>query len=361
MHRKTIRLLLFIQLLSLITFGQDKQLTYYPATDFGIRGQAKEIASQGFTRIDSVYHKNLSESLQNLSKNTAGLYVEFQTNSSFIDLKWELETYKVLPNMTPLAVNGFDLYGLKDNRWQYVASAPPRGQTNKVCVIKNLRSSSQRFRLYFPLYSQVKTLLIGIDEKADIAATELIEARPKILIYGSSITQGASASRPGMAFASILGRSLDAEVYNFGFSGSGKMESEMAEILQKVKADVIILDCVPNPSPEQISQRTIPFVELLRKRQHNVPILMVESVFREAGNWDEKLGQRVRDQNNTFHNSYEQLLKKGYVQLYYIESDQLIGSDHQATTDGVHFSDLGHYRMAKTLEKQLRTILHTTK
>src|SRR5690606_22158087 len=213
MHRKTIRLLLFIQLLSLITFGQDKQLTYYPATDFGIRGQAKEIASQDFTRIDSVYHKNLSESLQNLSKNTAGLYVEFQTNSSFIDLKWELEAYKVLPNMTPLAVNGFDLYGLKDSVLQYVSSGIAKAAQNEVRIIKNMESSMTSFRLYFPLYSTVKTLVIGIDQNASITPVPFID-RQRIVIYGSSITQGASASRPGMAYPSIIGRSLGAEVVN---------------------------------------------------------------------------------------------------------------------------------------------------
>src|SRR5690606_17702181 len=130
----------------------------------------------------------------------------------------------------------------------------------------------------------------------------------------------------------------------------GKMEPEMAHIIKKIKADVIILDCVPNPSPEQIEQRTIPFVKILRQAQPKVPILMVESVFREAGNWNLVLGQRVENQNKAFNVGYQKLLELGYKQLYYINSKQLIGNDHQATTDGVHFSDLGHFRMAKTIE-----------
>jgi len=355
MQFKTIQLLLLL-MLNFITYGQE-EVKYYPAADFGIQGLAKEVSAEQYSRIDSLNSEELSERLQSLARNSAGLYVEFQTNSSFIDLKWELEAYKVLPNMTPLAVNGFDLYGLKDSVLQYVSSGIAKAAQNEVRIIKNMESSMTSFRLYFPLYSTVKTLVIGIDQNASITPVPFID-RQRIVIYGSSITQGASASRPGMAYPSIIGRSLGAEVVNLGFSGSGKMEAEMAAIIKNIPADVIVLDCVPNASPSQISERTVPFVKILRSAQPNVPILMVESVFREAGNWNQVLGQRVQDQNKAFYDSYQKLLEMGYTQLYYIYSEQLIGNDHEATTDGVHFSDLGHYRMATTIEEQLGELLN---
>src|SRR5699024_11076321 len=93
--------------------------------------------------------------------------------------------------------------------------------------------------------------------------------------------------------------------------------------------------------------------------QPKVPILMVESVFREAGNWNLVLGQRVENQNKAFYIGYQKLLELEYKQLYYINSKQLIGNDHQATTDGVHFSDLDHFRMAKTIEEHLIKLLNT--
>ena len=360
MNVKNLLLLLLLVLSNFISYGQDREVAYYAATDFGIQGIAEEVSVDAYSRIDSTNSRHLSKRLQALSKNTAGVYVEFQTNSSFIDLKWELENYKVLPNMTPLAVNGFDLYGFKDSIWQYVGSGLANGAKNEVRIIKNMETSMTSFRLYFPLYGVVKTLHIGVDKNANMKSTKVAE-KPRILIYGSSITQGASASRPGMAYPSILGRWLEAEVYNLGFSGSGKMEAEMATILKNITADVIVLDCVPNPSPKQISERTIPFVKILRETQPEVPILMVESIFREAGNWNQELGERVRGQNSAFHASYQELLKKGYTQLYYIPNDQLIGNDHEATTDGVHFSDLGHYRMATTLKEQLSKLLSNSK
>lgn len=360
MNVKNLLLLVLLALSNFKSYGQDGEVAYYPATDFGIQGVAEEVSTYAYNRIDSTNNRHLSKRLQMLSKNTAGVYVEFQTNSSFIDLKWELENYKVLPNMTPLAVNGFDLYGFKDSLWQYVDSGVAKGAKNEVRVIKNMDTSMTHFRLYFPLYGVVKTLDIGVDKNANMKPTKVTD-KPRVVIYGSSITQGASASRPGMAYPSILGRWLEAEIFNLGFSGSGKMEPEMAAILRNITADVIVLDCVPNPSPNQISERTIPFVKILRETQPEVPILMVESIFREAGNWNQELGERVRDQNSAFHASYQELLKKGYTQLYYIPSDQLIGNDHEATTDGVHFSDLGHYRMATTLKEQLSKLLSNSK
>lgn len=357
MKIQTIRYFLLLLLVSLMTYGQQETVRFYPATEFGVHGLAKEVSADSYSRIDSLNSVHISKRLQSLSRNSAGLYVEFQTNSSFIDIKWELKSYHVLPNMTPLAVNGFDLYGLKDSIWQYVDSGIPKAAQNEVRIIKNMEGSMTSFRLYFPLYSTVKSLDIGVDQQAVIAPIPVAD-KPRIVIYGSSITQGASASRPAMAFTSIMARALDVEVINLGFSGAGKMEPEMADIVKKIKADVFILDCVPNPSPEQITERTIPFVEVLREAQPNVPILMVESLFREAGNWNQVLGERVKAQNEAFHASYQELIKKRYTQLHYIYSDQLIGDDHEATTDGVHFSDLGHYRMAKTLEKKLSTLLN---
>src|SRR5690606_14291067 len=356
MEKTIIRLLLLLLFCNSIAYGQEQEVRYYPATYFGVQGQAPEVSGEPYSRIDSLNSTKVSEPLQILSRNTAGLYIEFQTNSSFIDVKWELQTYTVLFNMTPLAVNVLDLYGWKNSKWQYVNSGKAKAAQNKVRIIKNMDASMTRFRLYFPLYSIVKELSIGVDSKAVIHPVEPV-TKHRVVIYGSSITQGASASRPAMAYPSILGRSLNLEIINLGFSGTGKMELEMAAIIKSIQADTFILDCVPNPSPKQITERTVPFVTLLRETHPNVPIIMVESVFRETGYWDQRLGNRVKAQNKAFRDSYQQLIRQGYSQLHYITSEQLIGNDHEATTDGVHFSDLGHFRMAHTIEEKLKELL----
>jgi hypothetical protein len=96
-----------------------------------------------------------------------------------------------------------------------------------------------------------------------------------------------------------------------------------------MEADLYILDCVPNPSPEQIKNRTVPFVKRLRQLKPNVPVLMVESIFRENGYWDAAAKKRVTGQNENFYKAYRQLKKEGFDQLFYIPSEELIKTDQR--------------------------------
>ena len=56
----------------------------------------------------------------------------------------------------------------------------------------------------------------------------------RIAVYGGSIDQGACASRPGMAYTNILSRWMNTEFVNWGFSGSGKAEAEVAKALSEI-------------------------------------------------------------------------------------------------------------------------------
>lgn len=84
---------------------------------------------------------------------------------------------------------------------------------------------------------------------------------------------------------------------------------------------------------------------------------MVESIFREGGNWDRRLGARVRQQNDSFKNAYEQLVSENFQQIYYLPSDKLTGSDHEATIDGTHLTDLGQIRLARQISREIAGIL----
>jgi lysophospholipase L1-like esterase len=142
-----------------------------------------------------------------------------------------------------------------------------------------------------------------------------------------------------------------------GFSGSGKMEIELADIIAKMEADVYILDCVPNPTPRQIHDRAIPFIKRLRELKPGIPIILVESIFREDGNWNYEKGNLVSNQNKEIRMAYEQLIKEKFHNLYYVSREQLIGDDHEATVDGTHLTDLGLTRFAKRIEKALTMVL----
>lgn len=323
-----------------------------------VSGRAANVNTDLFHRIDSADQRKLPARVAELAGNSAGISISFQTNSKRIKAKWVLAKYIDLWNMTPVAVNGLDMYGWKNNHWQYVASAKPSSDTNSAVIIRNLDGSMHTFRIYLPLYSELKTIEIGVDDGSIIqkAGNEFVPQK-KVVIYGSSITQGASASRPGMAYPSIISRDLNVETFNLGFSGTGKMEIEIADILGKMDADVYILDCVPNPSPKQLRERAVPFIKRLRQLKPGIPVILVESIFREDGHWDTAKGNYVANQNKEFRQAYEQLIAEKIENLYYISNRELIGNDHEATVDGTHFTDLGFARFAKHIKDLLVKIL----
>jgi hypothetical protein len=344
------KLLIPLLLLVQLSFAQDS-IKYIDASQLLMTGKAKE--------TDTIYHRistsetaPMPNAIKRLAKKTAGIAVLFETNSTLIRVKWKLPEEVYMPNMTPIAHSGFDLYCLNKGKWQYVGVArPAKGVNQNQLVIHHMTGDMKQFMLYLPLYNGVKELQIGVHQSATIQppAQPGVDKTKRIVVYGSSIVHGASASRPGMAYPAILQRHFGYDVINLGFSGSAKMEPELAHYLATVPADVYILDCIPNPSPEQIRERSYPFIKYLREHQPQVPIILVETVFRQNGLWDQQVGARVKQQNEAIRQTYERLKKEGFKNIYYIESFRLIGDDHEATIDGVHLTDLGFKRMSETL------------
>lgn len=329
-----------------------------------IKGRAATIPNTGYNRIDSNLLNTLPPRVAALSKNTAGVEVNFVTNSTTISFKWILEKYGVIPNLTPIAKNGLDLYGWNKDHWQFVASVAAKGDTTEATAVMNLDGKLRAYKVYLPLYSSLTGLEVGVDASATIEPmtgkaylSPQMSPKTKIVIYGSSITQGAAASRAGMAYPAQLARQLPAQIFNLGFSGSGKMELPVADIVGSMDADLYILDCVPNPSPAQIRARAIPFIRRLRKLRPNTPILIMESIYRETANWNSKTKTMVTDQNKAIRDAFLSLQKAGMKDIYYLPCDELTGHDHEATIDGTHLTDVGFMRLTKVLQAELRKIL----
>ncbi|UAY55606.1 SGNH/GDSL hydrolase family protein [Arachidicoccus terrestris] len=329
---------------------------YINAHDLLLTGRGATVPTLGYNRIDSNLLGAIPHRVAELSKNTAGLQVDFITNSSSISFKWTLDKYSVLPNMTPIAKNGLDLYAFRNDSCQFVATAAATGDRSERTAISHLDGTMRHYRLYLPLYSSLTELYIGIDSGAVIQIPK-IEKRPEIVIYGTSITQGASASRPGLAYPAILSRQLDATVYNMGFSGSGKMEPKMAEIIGHMPADLYILDCVPNMTADLIHKRAIPFVRILRKIKPAIPILFMESPIRETSFWDMNMKKRMAAQNKAIYEVFQSLKKEGLKNIYYQSAADLSGHDHEATIDGTHLTDVGFSRLTTIVEKKIREIV----
>ena len=354
-------LLIFLTfwVLTLNSYAQDS-LKYVSAKDLVVLGKAKP-TPQMLQRIGAEESKEMPRSVQNLALNSAGISIIFETNSSIISVRWKLAEDKYFANMTPIAHSGLDLYCLKNNKWQYAGiGKPAKGVVNQdQIIVKRMDTTLKQFMLYLPLYNSVTDLQIGVDRNSVIKVPERagINQNKRIVVYGSSIVQGASASRPGMAYPAIIQRKMNVDVINLGFSGSAKMEIELAKYLATVPADCYVLDCVPNQTPDQINERALPFIKYLRSKRPQTPIVLVESVIRETGYFDQDIGKNVHKQNENFKRVYQQLKAEKYTNIYYLEARQLTGNDHESTIDGTHLTDLGFTRIAEAIAPVLRKVL----
>ena len=352
-------LIFLINLVTQVSHAQDS-LRYIKAQHLAIGGKAKRTANI-FQRIDGEEAIGMPKPVQSLARHSAGIYFVFETNSTSIAVRWKLGEEKYMANMTPIAHSGLDLYCLTNDKWQYVGVGKPEKGLLKQdqVIVQHLDTTLKRFMLYLPLYNAVTELEIGINKMAviDTPKNMDIAKAKRVVVYGSSIVQGASASRPGMAYPAIIQRKLGIDVVNLGFSGNAKMEMEVARYLATVPADCFVLDCIPNQSPEQVSERAMPFIKYLRDKCPQTPIVILESVIRETGYFDQQVGKRVQKQNENIRQAYLQLKKEKYTGLFFISADQLIGKDHEATIDGTHLTDLGFTRIADAVTKVIKKVM----
>ena len=280
-----------------------------------------------------------------------------------IDAKWTLRENVYMAHMTPQATNGLDMYVKLDGKWQWCGiGKPSHTGLEQHAMIKEgfLPTRTYECIVYLPLYSGIASLQLGFSPQAKVTGKASL-AKP-IVMYGTSILHGCSASRTGMTFGAMLGRSFEMPVVNLGFSGNGLMENYFADILSEIDASVYVLDCLPNmhslPAGE-VYQRVKYLVTQLRKRHADTPIVLVEDRSYAHPNLT---GKPIEYKQRKEQLKAYQELKSTISQLYYVEGNQLLGDDNEATVDGSHPSDLGMMRyfevlkpvIAKALKKSIK-------
>jgi lysophospholipase L1-like esterase len=219
-----------------------------------------------------------------------------------------------------------------------------------------LAPGRRAYRLNLPLYNGVTSLAVGVRKGA---AFEGVKPRREgaILFYGTSITQGGCASRPGMSFTSILGRRLDRPVLNFGFSGNGTTEVEVARFLAELSPAVFVIDTVANTPAGQLKERTEAVVKLLKKERAGVPVAILDGRTNANAPLVPRLAAGVKEKSAAVRAAYDALVGAGVTGVHFRGGEDLIGNDGEATVDGSHPTDLGMVRYADQLEPVLRKAL----
>lgn len=339
--------------------------TWHSADSLPLLGKGIDPAST------AMRYQRLPDSLKNIVKrdyvyhlgtNSAGMAVRFASNAPEIDIKWTNLHMTTMNNMTPTGIRGLDLYALMpDSTWTFVNTARPDlyNRTTTTNVIVNMDPVMREYMLYLPLYDGIDSLYIGIGEEYTLKSpsVDLPKVEKPIVMYGTSILQGGCANRPGMAHTNILRRRLNHETINFGFSGNGQLDLEVADVLAAVPdPGMYILDFVPNVNEEQIDTLLIPFVEIIERAHPGIPIMLVEDPVFSLTCFDRKLAENVPNLNRMLRKKYD-MLSARYPNLYFLPSTDIVGHDNEAFVDGIHFTDLGFTRYADILEPILSQIL----
>ncbi len=310
-----------------------------------------------YHRVDTAIYKKMPQKVKSLFTNSAGVAIAFTTNSTSVSAKWSVKDGKGLPNMPDVNSMGLDLYIKKDGTWRYAGIGRPEGAYSEQMIVTNMDTLTKKCLLYLPTYDEITSLEIGVDKSSFIKPS----ASPfegKYVIYGSSITQGASASRPGLAYPARMARATGLNFINLGLSGNGKMEAPVIEMLGDIVCDAYIMDCIANPSPEEIMERAPYAIRYLRKKHPETPIIFIQSVLREKGLFDEKVRLKSKQQNEAIERVFNDLEKEQIPHLYLIKENNFLGTDNEGTIDGVHPNDIGFDRMIRVIQPAILSILN---
>jgi hypothetical protein len=333
---------------------------WHAVTHWGVegRGWGDQERNRWFDRFPAKAEGSVRNEVWKLSRDTAGMVARFKTDAKEFYARYTVSKPQLgLPHIPATGVSGLDFYARDERRkWRWVGVTKPTQQTIEAVVVSGLANGTREYAAYLPLFNGVDSLEIGVPAGATFEGLPPRLEKP-IVFYGTSITHGACASRPGMVHTAILGRRLDRPVLNLGFSGAGTMDAAVGSLLAEVEAAVYVIDCVPNMAADDITAKCGPLVRLLRAAQPNVPIVLVESR-RHTNSWILPALNSRHDANHAaLRAAYEQLLEEGVKGLFYIEGDHLFGDDSEGATDGSHASDLGFMRQADVFEPVLRAAL----
>lgn len=334
-------------------------LAWHDVTQMGMEGRIlpDQSRQRWFDRFPESAEQTVTQAVWNLSRHSAGMMVRFKTDATSIHVHYRLLSKNLqMSHMPATGVSGVDLYARDDSgnlRWVQVTR--PTSQEVKTALVSGLADGYHEFAMYLPLYNGIESMSIGV---ADSSKFELLSPRNKPLVfYGTSITHGACASRPGMVHTAILGRRFDMPVVNLGFSGNGKMDLAVGDFLTQIDAAAYVIDCLPNMNAKMVTQKCIPLIKRIRAKRPDTPIILVEDR-RNTNSWILPARDKHHTENHeALQSAYRQLMSESISRLHYIQGDALYGTDGDGATDGSHANDLGFMRQADAFDPVIRRAL----
>lgn len=293
--------------------------------------------------------------VNSLANSTAGGQISFQTDSAKLEIRVTLAGKANMYHMPATGQCGFDCYLGAPGDVQYCSTAryDHSQQSYEAQLYQFPNRENRHVTLNFPLYQGVHDVWIGVEADAELKAPIPYRSDKKVIIYGTSITQGGCASRPGMAYPNVLSRRFPFEFVNLGFSGNGRGEPEVARVISEIdNPAMLVLDYEANAQDTELMRKTLPeFIRIYREAHPGVPIVVLSKIqFGPERFYPEMLEKRL-EMMQVEQETVEAFRKSGDLEVHFVDGSGLLGTDsyNECTVDGIHPTDLGFLRMADSL------------
>lgn len=334
-----------------------------------------------FYEKDKVYRRMplspaypLPEAVDALANETAGGQIRFRAKMKKLVLEVNSMSkpgyfdHVSSPHTAEVMKHSFDLYLSKDGKDFVFYDVSKNMTQNNHYYTRELvdLEETEEFDvlLNFPAYGGVDKVLIGLDDEAEISAPRhnFVDNK-KLILYGSSIQQGASAGRPGMTMSSLLSRWINREVYNLGFNSSGKAEAEVAHVIAGIAHPAALVISVEGncPSSEWLDEKLRQFVAIYREKHPHVPIIILPFIISGKDYLTPSLLERRRRDRAIQKRIVADRRASGDKHLYVFTPDEETTKTksghsvwHEMTVDGLHYNDFGFYEITAGLYKFLK-------
>ena len=355
MKRRIIVILLMVS-----AFGSFAQNKYYytEASDLNLGGKLFRDTPIPYHRVDTARFEGFTDTENKMLRESSGIYCLFKTDSKSIRIKVEYGHVSYRNNTNGFSSRGFDMYIRKNGEWLWAASACPRDIIDlkaDVALISDMDGTEHECLLYLPLYSEVYSVKIGVEEGTSIAPIDNT-FKYRIALFGSSLTHGSSTTRCGMAYPSQFSRMTDLQILSIGCSGRSKLQGYFADVLCAAQdVDALIIDGFSNPSAATIRQRLFPFIEKLVAAHPGKPIIFQETIYRNLRHFNTKTEAKEALKAHV-SDSLMKIACKKYPDVYYVRRN--IKEDiTESSVDGTHPDNYGYTVYARAMKGPIVKIL----
>ena len=357
----TVLMLLFLQ-----SPASADEIDWHAVANSDVEGQGwKDGLLRTYDRLPAKAKETVPGIIWNFSRESAGISVRFITDATAIHIRYSLKSGNLSHGWGDFSNrmgSGFDMYAqVADPKsgkmvWRWVGGNKPTKQSATSCLATGLAPGKRMYLINFPIYNGVEKLEVGVPANAKFEMVAPRKDKP-IVFYGTSIIQGAAASRPGLTIAARIGRKLDIPIINLGFCGCGRMDMPVVELLAELDPAIYVIDCLPNMGAAMVEKRTAPLVKRLREAHSDTPILLVEEHDSPSPSLFPGKAAGIKKKQDALRAEYDKLIQSGVKNLYYLKGSDLIGHDGEGTGDSIHPNDIGASRYVAEYEKALSAIL----